>query len=129
MLRHIREYERFDLEGFLHHMELMVTNIAPWEDYTTKARLGTKVEVVITKDDTPYQPGTDGSVQTNFLRNLSSKFARTTCLSKLVTSLRLKVQKPWYTGNIVISSPSLQTMLSSLMLRLMGRKNDTTAVR
>lgn len=73
MLRHIREYERFDLEGFLHHMELMVTNIAPWEDYTTKARLGTKVEVVITKDDTPYQPGTDGSVQTNLFEKLVFK--------------------------------------------------------
>ena len=73
MPRHIREYEQFDLEGFLHYMELMVCNIAPWEDYTTKARLGTKVEVVITKDDTPYQPGADGSVQTNLFEKLVFK--------------------------------------------------------
>ena len=73
MLRHIREHERFDLEGFLHMMELMVTNITPWEDYATKARLGTKVEVVITKDDTPYQPGPDGSVQTNLFDKLVFK--------------------------------------------------------
>lgn len=76
MLRHIREYERFDLEGFLHYMELMVTNIAPWEDYTTKARLGTKVEVVITKDDTPYHPGADGSVQTNLFEKLVFKIRK-----------------------------------------------------
>lgn len=73
MLRHIREYERFDLEGFIKLLELMVTNISAWEDYTTKARLGTKVEVVITKDDTPYQPGADGSVQTNIFEKLVFK--------------------------------------------------------
>lgn len=73
MLRHLREYERFDLEGFIKLLELMVTNISVWEDYTTKARLGTKVEVVITKDDTPYQPGADGSVQTNLFEKLVFK--------------------------------------------------------
>lgn len=73
MLRHLREYERFDLEVFIKLLELMVTNISVWEDYTTKARLGTKVEVVITKDDTPYQPGADGSVQTNLFEKLVFK--------------------------------------------------------
>lgn len=73
MLRHIREHERFDLEGFLQYMKLMVTNIEEWDDYTTKARLGTKVEVAITQDDTPYKPGPDGRVQTNMLEKLVFK--------------------------------------------------------
>lgn len=73
MLRHLREHERFDLEGFLRRMELMVTNISAWDDYATKARLGTKVEVVIIKDDTPYQPGADGTVQTNLFEKLVFK--------------------------------------------------------
>lgn len=54
----------------------MVTNIMPWQDYDTKALLGTKVETVITVDNTPYQPGADGTIQTNLFEKVTFKVAK-----------------------------------------------------
>lgn len=46
---------RFDLEAFLTGKECEVTGYSEWTDYNTKSHLGTKVEVIITKDETDYQ--------------------------------------------------------------------------
>lgn len=54
----------------------MVTNVMPWQDYDTKAMLGTKVETVITVDNTPYRPGADGTVQTNLFEKITFKIAK-----------------------------------------------------
>ena len=51
-------------------------NVMPWQDYDTKALLGTKVETVITVDNTPYQPGADGTVQTNLFEKVTFKVAK-----------------------------------------------------
>lgn len=75
-LKHVKDHEKYDFGGFIAKMQLMVTNISVWEDYATKARLGTKVEVVIIKDDTPYQPGPDGHVQTNLYEKLVFKIRK-----------------------------------------------------
>ena len=83
MLKHVKDHEKYDLGGFIAKMQLMVTNISAWEDYATKARLGTKVEVVIIKDDTPYQPGADGNVQTNLYEKLVFKVRKNDVVVKV----------------------------------------------
>lgn len=62
----------FDIEAFFKDKELTVIGKKEYQDYDTKKHLGTIVEVVITKDDTPYRQK-DGEHVTNLFEKLSLK--------------------------------------------------------
>lgn len=53
-LKLLNQFLKFDCDSFLSGKVLRVTGISENVDYNTKKHLGTKVEVVITRDDTPY---------------------------------------------------------------------------
>ena len=53
-LKKLNSFLRFNYSDFAKGKTLSVTSVQPLDDYATKAHLGTKVEVVILKDDTAY---------------------------------------------------------------------------
>ena len=55
-LKNLGQFAPFDCEKFLHNKLLMVTNCTALNDFDTKKEIGSKVEVVITKDETEYKP-------------------------------------------------------------------------
>lgn len=69
----LKPFQVFQTEKFLKDKELTVTNIKPWQDFDTKEILGVKVEVAITKDETVYPAGRDGTVMTNLFEKLTFK--------------------------------------------------------
>lgn len=62
----------FDWARFAAGKTFQVVGCGPWVDFESKAKLGTKVEVVITKDDTPY-PVKDGKVISNIFERIQFK--------------------------------------------------------
>ncbi len=60
-----------DWERFAADKTFTAVSTGPWLDYQTKAKLGTKVEVFVSRDDTHYLPRQDGTVFTN----LGEKFS------------------------------------------------------
>lgn len=54
-MKYLRQYEYFDWNGFAKQKKFMTVGISPLTDYETKELIGTKVEVVITSDSTPYE--------------------------------------------------------------------------
>ena len=75
-MRSLRAFERFDLAAFLAGKTLAVTACRPWIDYETKATRGTKVEVVITRDDTTYPTAKDGRDVSNLYEKMIIKVGR-----------------------------------------------------
>lgn len=65
----------FVWEKFAAGKEFTVIGVAPWIDYDTKQPLGTKVDVVISADRTPY-PVKDGEIVSNLYERLSFKVAK-----------------------------------------------------
>lgn len=62
----------FDFEKFWKGKVGRCSGLGPWRDFETKRVLGTKVEITITKDETPY-PQKDGEHVTNLYKTLSVK--------------------------------------------------------
>lgn len=54
-MKYLRQYESFDWNNFAKHKKFMTVGIAPLTDYETKELIGTRVEIVITQDNTPYE--------------------------------------------------------------------------
>lgn len=48
------EFQHFDWDSFTIGKVYRVVGVAPWADYNTGERRGTKVTVVIVEDKTPY---------------------------------------------------------------------------
>ena len=69
----LAQYLRFDSTAFLKDKVLSVTTCGPLQDYETKQVTGTKVVVVVTKDETPYKPKADGTVITNLFEKITVK--------------------------------------------------------
>lgn len=69
----LKPFQVFQTEKFLKDKELTVTNIKLWQDFDSKELLGVKVEVAITKDETDYPAGRDGTVMTNLFEKLIFK--------------------------------------------------------
>ncbi len=74
-MKKLRQFLRFDFEAFGKDKVFAVTGIGPWADFDTKEHLGTKVEVAIVEDKTPYQHK-DGEVVTNAFEKLTFKVAK-----------------------------------------------------
>lgn len=69
-MKHLNQF--FYTEAFFKEKELTVTGKREYHDFNTKQHLGTIVEVVISKDNTPYRQK-DGEHVTNLLEQLSLK--------------------------------------------------------
>ena len=69
----LAQYLRFDCAAFLKDKVLSVTTCGPLQDYETKQVTGTKVVVVVTKDETPYKPKADGTVVSNLYEKITVK--------------------------------------------------------
>ncbi|WP_322353813.1 hypothetical protein [Paratractidigestivibacter sp.] len=74
-MRKLLQFNKFDMQAFSQGKVYLVTGISPWNDFTTKAHLGTKVEVVIAEDKTPYKSN-DGEVVSNAYEKLQFKVAK-----------------------------------------------------
>lgn len=66
-IKNIYQFKRFDWDAFAKDKLFRCIGIAQWSEYKTKEVLGTKVQVAIVKDDTPYKPFKDGSPAPNNL--------------------------------------------------------------
>lgn len=54
-------FMKFDINSFLEGKTLQFIESGPWNDFDTGKPLGTRVDVVITEDATPYKPLKDGT--------------------------------------------------------------------
>lgn len=75
-LKGIREFFGFDFDRFSQGKRFTVAGCVPWKDYTSGQLLGTKVEVAITEDKTPYKPGKDGTPVSNLFEKLAFKVSK-----------------------------------------------------
>lgn len=74
-MKHLNEFLTFDIDGFLKDKALMTVSVKEWNDYDTKKHMGTKIEVVITKDNTPYRQKS-GEQTTNRFEKLTIKVTK-----------------------------------------------------
>ena len=54
-MKYLNQFIKFDISAFLKGKLLVCVGTAPWNDYTTKELLGTKLSVVISEDHTEYR--------------------------------------------------------------------------
>ena len=71
-LKCLGQFNRFDLTGFTADKTLTFTGSSAWKDYATQQVMGTKVELTITRDDTPYKVK-DGESVSNLYNKLTVK--------------------------------------------------------
>lgn len=82
MLKALRQFvPAFEAERFFEKKQLQVTACSAWNDYESKALMGTKVEVVIVVDNTEYQPTKKGDIISNVFEKLTVKVPRTVSFS------------------------------------------------
>lgn len=65
-------FDIFDWNGFSKDKTFTVKGVGDWVDYETKAVLGTKIDVIITKDNTKYLTN-NGQQISNLYAELSFK--------------------------------------------------------
>lgn len=75
-MKNLHHFERFLTDDFLHGKELTVKSCGPWKDFETKVEKGTKIAVIVTKDDTVYPPGKNGKIDTNLFENFMIKIPK-----------------------------------------------------
>ena len=74
-MKGLGSFVSFDWARFSNGKTFQAVGCGPWVDFESKAKLGSKVEVVITKDDTAY-PAKDGKVISNIFERLQFKVAK-----------------------------------------------------
>lgn len=74
-LKKLRQFIRFDWEGFAKGKVFIVTGCALWKDYDTKQILGTKVNAAIVRDETHYE-SKNGEQVTNCFNTLAFKIPK-----------------------------------------------------
>lgn len=76
MLKKLTVFLLFVWDKFAVGKEFTVVGVSPWLDYDTKQTLGTKVDVFISADRTPY-PVKNGETVSNLYEKLSFKVSKT----------------------------------------------------
>ena len=74
-LHHLSQYQSFDFERFAQGKVFLCTGCSPWIEHNTKRKLGTRVEVVIIKDNTQYNTAPDDTTN-NLFEKLVFKVAK-----------------------------------------------------
>lgn len=67
------QYLRFDWKSFFAAKTLSVVSCGPLNDYNTKQVIGSKINAVIIRDDTPYKPKSDGTKISNLYEKIAIK--------------------------------------------------------
>ncbi len=75
-MKALNQFSQFDSAAFFNGKKLMTTACAPWNDFDTKAHLGTKVTVAFVEDKTLYKPGKNGVPINNLFEKLDVKIAK-----------------------------------------------------
>lgn len=75
-MKHLNEFLTFDAEAFLKDKSFLTIAVKDWIDYDTKKKLGTAVETVITKDDTPYRTKDGKPAETNRFEKIIFKVSK-----------------------------------------------------
>ena len=89
-MKKLSQFMRFDFEAFSKEKIYQVIGISEWRDYETQKHMGTKLEVVITRDNTQYKQK-EGE-------NVSNRF------EKLTFKIRKDVHVPMNTGVMPINA-------------------------
>ena len=71
-MKGLAQFRRFDWKNFSDGKTYQVVGIADWLDHDTGKRLGKRVDVVITEDNTPYEYR-NGTQYTNLYERLTFK--------------------------------------------------------
>lgn len=71
-LKGLHDLIEFNWPGFSKDKTFSVVGVRQWSDYNTKELLGSIVDTVITKDDTPYK-SKNGVIVSNLYRPISFK--------------------------------------------------------
>lgn len=74
-MKGLGQFSVFDWNGFAQGKTFMAVGCKPYEEYETKAHLGTKVECVISSDKTPYK-FKDGEVFSNRFEKIVFKVSK-----------------------------------------------------
>lgn len=74
-MKHLSQFQHFDMDEFLKGKQLLVTGVSENVDFETKKHIGTKVEVVIVKDETIYQQK-KGEQKTNLFEKFNIKLLK-----------------------------------------------------
>lgn len=74
-MKALKMFMEFNWAAFAEGKEFTVRSCSDWIDYNTKELMGTKVEVVITKDETDYHLK-DGDTKSNLLETLIFKVSK-----------------------------------------------------
>ncbi len=74
-MKHLSEFLHFDTDTFLKDKTLMTVSVKEWNDFESKNHMGTKVEVVIVTDKTPYRQKA-GEQTTNRFEKLTFKIPK-----------------------------------------------------
>lgn len=74
-MKKLSQFMVFDFEKFSKDKEYTVIGISEWVDFNTKAHMGIKVEVLISKDNTQYKQK-EGESVTNRFEKLNFKIRK-----------------------------------------------------
>ena len=83
-MKNLYQFLMFDLVAFLCGKTLLVTGISPLSDHASGEVIGTRVECVITRDDTVYRAAKDSTISTNLYERLFIKIKHPNSVSVTV---------------------------------------------
>lgn len=75
-LKQLNSFTRFDWEGFVKDKTLKCLNCGIWKNYDTGKTEGTRVEVVIIRDETEYPKKPDSTTVSNEFEKLTLKIRK-----------------------------------------------------
>lgn len=74
-MKFLKQFLKFHWNGFCDGKQFVCMGCKEWVDYDSKKHLGTKVEAVICRDDTPYKRK-DGETVSNLYEKITFKCAK-----------------------------------------------------
>lgn len=74
-MKGLNQFLVFDWDAFAYGKQFVVTGLSDYQDFESKAHLGTKVECVIASDKTPYS-FKDGKAFTNRFEKITFKISK-----------------------------------------------------
>lgn len=80
-MKYLSQFIKFDWIAFAQAKQFLVTGCSAWKDHNSDNILGTRVEVAIVKDATPYQHK-DGETGSNRFEKLTFKVSKQVSISE-----------------------------------------------
>lgn len=72
-MKNLSQFQSFNAKAFFEGKELTLTGSREWKDFQSGEHLGTKLDAVITRDDTHYRKGKNGEETSNLYERLIIK--------------------------------------------------------